>query len=40
MVTPKTPVKMNKLDFSKFLVGCVICGQKGINVGASVKCFK
>lgn len=39
-VTPKTPVKMNKLDFSKFLVGCVICGQKGINIGASVKCFR
>jgi hypothetical protein len=39
-VTPKTPVKMNKLDFSKFNVGCVICGKKGIDVGAVVKCHK
>lgn len=39
-VTPKTPVKMNKLDFEKFTVGCVICGRKGIDVGATVKCYK
>jgi len=31
---------MNKFDFQKFGVGCVICGKKGVAVGASVKCFK
>lgn len=40
MVTPKTPVKMNRMDFSKFDKGCVICGKKGISVGACVKCNK
>jgi hypothetical protein len=39
-VTPKTPVRMNRLDFQKFGIGCVICGQKGPNVGAAVKCYK
>mmetsp|Transcript_12803 Transcript_12803/g.19822 ORF Transcript_12803/g.19822 Transcript_12803/m.19822 type:complete len:249 (+) Transcript_12803:2743-3489(+) len=39
-VTPKTPVKMNKMDYSKFNIGCVICGKKGVNMGAAVKCCK
>lgn len=39
-ITPKTPVKMNRLDFHKFSIGCIICGKKGVNVGAAVKCFK
>ena len=33
-VTPKTPVRMIRLDYQKFNIGCVICGQKGIEVGA------
>jgi len=40
VVTPKTPVKMNKMDFSKFNQGCVICGKKGYSIGACVKCQK
>jgi hypothetical protein len=39
-VTPRTPVKMNRLDYTKFNIGCVICGKKGMNVGAVIKCFK
>ena len=39
-VTPKTPVRMIRLDYQKFNIGCVICGQKGIEVGAVIKCFK
>lgn len=39
-ITPKTPVKMNRLDFQKFSIGCIICGKKGVNIGAAVKCFK
>ena len=40
VVTPKTPVKMNKMDYARFTYGCVICGKRGINVGACVKCYK
>jgi len=40
IVTPKTPVKMNKLDFSKFAQGCIVCSKKGTNIGACVKCCK
>lgn len=41
VVTPRTPVqKLNKIDFSKFNAGCVICGKKGIDVGAVIKCYK
>ena len=40
VVTPKTPVKMNKMDFSRFSVGCVICGKVGISAGATAKCAK
>jgi hypothetical protein len=39
-VTPRTPVKMNKLDYSKFFTGCVICCKKGPNIGAVIKCTK
>lgn len=39
-MTPRTPVKMNKLDFAKFNIGCVICGKKGPQVGAVIKCTK
>lgn len=39
-VTPRTPVKMNKLDYSKFYIGCVICCKKGPNIGAVIKCTK
>ena len=39
-VTPRTPVRMARLDYQKFNIGCVICGQKGIEVGAALKCFK
>lgn len=40
VVTPKRPVIMNKMDFTKFNQGCVICGKKGCAVGACVKCQK
>jgi hypothetical protein len=31
---------MNKLDYSKFFIGCVICCKKGPHVGAVIKCTK
>ena len=40
VVTPKTPVKMNKMDYSRFFKTCIICGQKGYDNGACVKCMK
>lgn len=39
-VTPRTPVKMTRLDYSKFNIGCVICGKKGIQTGAVIKCYR
>jgi hypothetical protein len=40
VVTPKTPVKMNKLDFTRFGKTCILCGHKGYDYGACVKCLK
>ena len=39
-VTPKTPVKLNKMDFSKFFKTCILCGKKGLEAGACAKCNK
>lgn len=40
VVTPRTPVNMTKLDFSRFNQMCFICCKKGLDVGACVKCHK
>jgi len=39
-VTPKTPVKINKVDYSKFHQPCQICGRNGLEVGVCIKCHK
>jgi len=35
-VTPKTPVRMSKIDIKRFKMQCIICGKK--NNGACVEC--
>ena len=36
VVTPKTPVRMNKIDTKRFGLQCIICGRK--NCGACMQC--
>lgn len=36
IVTPKTPVRMSKIDTKRFSLQCIICGRK--NSGACIQC--
>lgn len=35
-VTPKTPVRMSKIDIKRFDLQCIICGKR--NCGACIQC--